>query len=304
MRRIILISVLVLSSLVGSSQNFFDWRYHDRYFSVYAGTGWTGYVGDLTNGSPFTKGISHFNIGAEVRLYTKIAARVQYATYKIEGSDSHAADSSFNRQRNLSFHSQNHEWQAQLVYYFFKYGGKYHKRRAYEPYFALGLGQTFYNPKANVSTLGEPKTYVLRDYHTETSSYGNSALILPVNLGVKLAVTEFINLGVDLGYRFAFTGHLDDVYGNYADPNGDGTGYPDGTVEAKLSNRKFEDDVYIVNQDAFDQLVPGNKRGNGKNDGYFLLNMNLEVYLPKDVFRSKKGRGRKGKIFSKPGAYD
>ncbi|PIB36105.1 hypothetical protein BFP72_12220 [Reichenbachiella sp. 5M10] len=306
MLRTILFSILLLTSLTGKSQNFFDWQYHDRYFSVFAGTGWTGYVGDLTNGKPFTSGLSHFNIGAEARLYSRIAARVQYTVYKLEGSDKNAADSSYNRQRNLSFHSVNHEWQAQMVYYLFKYNKKYYKRRPYEPYVAIGVGQTFFNPKADLydTQADKIKTYPLRDYRTETDSYGKAAWIIPVDLGVKLAINEFMNLGVDAGYRFAFTGYLDDVHGDYADPNGDGTGYPDGTISSSLSNRKFESDVYIINQEAFDELIPGAQRGNGKFDSYFMLNFNLEIYLPKDVFRSKKGRGRKGKILGKPGAYD
>ncbi|MCV9386879.1 DUF6089 family protein [Reichenbachiella ulvae] len=291
-------------SFCAQAQNFFDWQYHDRYFSVYTGTGWTGYVGDLTHDKPFTKGLSHFNIGVEARLYSKIAARAQYAYYIIEGSDKNAADSSFYRQRNLSFESRNHEWSVQLVYYFFDYSGKYYKRRTYEPYFALGIGQTFYNPEAKLTNVeGETNSYALRDLNTETKSYGNSAWMVPVSFGVKLVVNEFLNLGVDLGYRFTFTGHLDDVYGYYADPNGDGSAYPDETIESKLSNRKFEESVYIINQEAFDQLVPGKKRGNGKNDHYFMANINIELYLPKDIFRSKKGRGRKGKIIGKPGAY-
>ncbi|RJE72960.1 DUF6089 family protein [Reichenbachiella sp. MSK19-1] len=305
MLRTSLFVIFFLSAFASQSQNFFDWRYHDRYFSVFAGTGWTGYLGDLTNGSPLTSGLSHFNVGAEARLYSKIAVRAQYATYKLEGSDRNAADSSYNRQRNLSFHSQNHEWQLQMVYYLFKYKGKYYKRRVYEPYIAIGGGQTFFNPKADLTNSeGKSTTYTLRDYQTETENYKGWAWIIPVNIGIKLVITEFINLGVDVGYRYAFTGHLDDVYGDYANPNGDGQGYPDGTIDASLSNRKFEDNVYIINQDAFDEMIPGQQRGNGKFDSYFLMNVNLEVYLPKDVFKSKKGRGRKGKILGKRGAYD
>lgn len=299
--------VLLFSCTVWSSQaqNFYDWQYHDRYFSVQAGTGWTGYIGDLSHDKPFSDGLSHFNIGVEARLYSKLAARVQYMTYKIEGSDKNASDSSFYRQRNLSFHSQNHEWNLQAVYYFFDYKGKYYKRRAYEPYIAIGVGQTFFNPKADVTDVeGKTRSYALRDHRTETKSYNKSAWIIPIDLGVKLVINEFLNLGVDLGYRFAFTGYLDDVYGNYANPEGSGTGYPDGTIEATLSNRKFENDVYIINQEAFDALTPGAKRGNGKYDSYFMANFNIELYLPRDVFKSKKGRGRKGKILGKPGAYD
>lgn len=296
-KKIILLFVLTLNTWVGQAQSFLGWQLHDRYFSIYAGTGWTGYVGDLTNGNPFSEGLSHVNFGVEARLLTRIGARVQFARYKLEGSDANAADSSFNRQRNLSFHSTNYEWQVQGVYYFLKYRGKYHKRRTYEPFFALGFGKTYYNPKADHTDINDvTTTYDLRAIGTETSSYGNSAWIIPANIGVKAALNEFLNLSLDMGYRFTFTGHLDDVYGNYAGP------FDDGSIEATLSNRK--DEVPLTNKEAYDAMVPGAKRGNGKYDGYFLINVNIELYLPQDLFRSKNGKHRKQKILGKPSAYD
>lgn len=296
-KKTILLSLFSLITWVSQAQSFLGWQLHDRYFSIYAGTGWTGYMGDVTNGSPFSEGLSHMNFGIEARLLTRIGARVQFSRYKLEGTDENAADSSFNRQRNLSFHSTNYEWQVEGVYYFLKYRGKYHKRRTYEPYIAAGFGKTYYNPKADFTDINDvTTTYDLREIGTETDSYGKSAWIIPVNLGVKAALNEFLNLSLDLGYRFTFSGHLDDVYGYYAGP------FEDGSIEASLSNRKNE--VPEINKEAYDAMVPGAQRGNGKNDGYFLINVNLELYLPQDLFRGKNGRQRKEKILGKPSAYD
>jgi hypothetical protein len=293
----VFLSILLLSGVyTGWSQTFLDWQLHDRYFSIYAGTGWSGYIGELSNGHPFSEGLSHFNIGLEARLYTKLGARVQIAQYRLEGSDSFASDSSFNRQRNLSFYSRNYEWQLQGVYYFLKYRKKYHKRRTYEPYFAFGVGQTFYNPKADHTVNDVTTSYTLRDIGTEGESYKKFAWIIPLNLGVKAALNEFLNLSLDVGYRYAFTPYLDDVSNNYGGP------FDDGTIEASLSNRKYE--VGIINQEAYDALVPGETRGNGKNDSYFLINLNIELYLPRDLFRGKNGKNKKEKILGKPSAYD
>lgn len=297
LNRIFLLLVLIMSARFGFSQSFLGWQLHDRYFSIYAGTGWTGYVGDLTNGSPLSDGLSHFNVGVEARLYTRIGARIQFAQYKLEGTDLNAADSSFNRQRNLSFHSKNYEWQVQGVYYFLKYRGKYHKRRTYEPYIAAGFGKTYFNPKADFTDVNDvTETYDLRSIGTETQSYGNSTWIIPVNLGVKAALNEFLNLSLDMGYRFTFTGYLDDVFGRYAGP------FDDGSIEASLSNRKNE--FPEINEEAYDLFVPNGQRGNGKKDSYFLINLNIELYLPQDLFRGKNGRRRKEKILGKPSAYD
>ena len=297
LKKLGLLFLFVVIGWSSQAQSFLGWQLHDRYFSIYAGSGWTGYMGDLTNGKPFSDGLSHMNFGIEARLLTRIGARVQFSRYKIEGTDQNAADSSFNRQRNLSFHSTNYEWHVEGVYYFLKYRGKYHKRRTYEPYIAAGFGKTYFNPKADFTDINDvTTTYDLRSIGTETQTYDNSAWIIPVHFGVKAALNEFLNLSLDLGYRFTFSGHLDDVYGRFAGP------FDDGTIEASLSNRK--DEVPEINEEAYDLLVPGGVRGNGKNDAYFLINVNLELYLPQDLFRGKNGRQRKEKILGKPSAYD
>lgn len=297
LKKIVFLLLFGLMTKAAQCQSFLGWQLHDRYFSIYAGTGWTGYIGDLTNGSPFSEGLSHYNFGIEARLYTRIGARVQVAQYKLRGLDANAADSSFNRQRNLSFHSKNFEWQVQGVYYFLKYRGKYHKRRTYEPYLAAGFGKTYFSPKADFTDINDvTETYDLRSIGTETETYGKSTWIIPVNIGVKAALNEFLNLSLDMGYRFTFTGYLDDVHGRYAGP------FDDGSIEASLSNRK--DEVPEINSEAYDALVPGAQRGNGKYDGYFLINLNLELYLPQDLLRGKNGKRRKEKILGKPSAYD
>lgn len=264
----------------------------DRYFSIYAGAGFAGYFGDLTNGHPMSNGLSSYNLGIEARLYSKVAARVQGSFYIIEGADRNAPAYSYNQQRNLTFQSKNWEWQFQTMYYLFKYKGKYHSRRTYEPYFALGVGQTFYNPKG----IYRGTTYDLRSMGLETSSYGKSAWIIPVSFGIKAALNEFLNLTVDVGYRYAFTKHLDDVSGQMSGP------FDQGTPAYFLSNR--HDQIPLVNEEAYESFQPGASRGNGKNDSYILINLNLELYLPQDLFKSKKKSIHKEKILGKPSAYD
>ncbi|WP_109829425.1 DUF6089 family protein [Reichenbachiella versicolor] len=280
-RKITLLIVLVFGLWTAHAQSFMGWQLRDRYFSTYAGTGFSGYFGDLTNNHPMSNGLSNFNFGIEARLFYHLSARVQYTYYRIEGSDSNAKDSTYNRQRNLSFQSKNHEWSIQGVYYLFKYGGKYYKRKTYEPYVYLGVGQTFYNPKAKYNGTW----YDLREIETEGNTYGKSTIVLPTGLGVKMTLNEFMNLGIDFGYRFTFTKHLDDVADNYS------TNYETGTVEGFLSNRS--DQIPVINQEALSIMSPGASRGNGKTDGYLLVNFNIEIYLPGDLFQSKKGRKEK-----------
>ena len=291
-QKLFLTGVLWTLTLFCSAQSFLNWQLRDRYFSVYAGTGWAGYFGELTNGNPMSNGLSSFQLGVEARLYSKLAARVQGTYYRIEGSDTNAPDSSANRQRNLSFQSRNWEWNFQAVYYFLKYQGKYHKRRTYEPYIAFGFGQTFYNPKGEYNGMD----YELRSIGTENQSYGKSAWLIPAGIGIKAAFNEFLNVTLDAGYRYSFSSHLDDVSGSYAGP------YELGTVEGFLTDRS--DQIPLTNQEAFNSISPGANRGTGKNDSYLLLSVSIELYLPADLFKSKRGNARKEKLIGKPSAYD
>lgn len=292
LRKSLLTSIFFLSVFACSAQSFLSWQLRDRYWSVFAGTGWTGYMGELTHNSPMSDGLSHWNAGIEARLYSRIGARVSFARYTIDGTDKNATDSSAHRQRNLSFVSKNWEWQFQVVYYFLKYNKKYHARRTYEPYLAVGFGQTFFNPQAELNE----ELHDLRPLMTENVGYKTNSWIIPVSLGLKAKLNEFLNLSLDLGYRFTFSGYLDDVSNNFGGP------YDDGSLEQRLSNRK--DEIAIINREAFDSLVPGAQRGDGTNDGYFLINLNIELYLPRDLFKGKNGKNKKEKILGKPSAYD
>ncbi len=290
-KKVIIIFLLLGVGFGAEAQNFFSWQQNDRYFSAYIGSGRTLYFGELTNNKPLIKDPSHINIGLEARLFTRIGARVQITRYKIEGSDINANDSSANMQRNLSFSSKNWEFVFQGVYYFNKYAGKYHKRKTYEPYLAFGYGITTYNPTATF----EGNTYELRGLETEGVAYKKVAAIIPLNFGVKAKLNEFMNLTLDLGYRLAFTDYLDDVSGNYIQ-------HPETSTSGALANRK--DEISIINQAAFDSFVIGGKRGDNKKfDKYFIINLYLEFYLPRDLFKRNKGAVRKEKIVGKPGAY-
>ncbi len=201
--------------------------------------------------------------------------------YKINGADFLAPDSSFNRQRNLSFESWNFESSLQGVYYFKDYGGDFFRRWKTDPYISAGIGFTTYNPKAELNG----KEYKLRDFRTEGTSYGKVALVIPAAAGLKLRINEFINFNVEVAFRYTFTDYLDDV----------STVYPQGTADnlaSALSNRK--DEIPVINTEAYDQLVAGGPRGNpDNNDHYGFINFKLEIFLPNN----------KGPLLQKPSAY-
>lgn len=273
--------ILVFGYTKTKSQNFVSWLYDDRYFSLSVGTGKVGYIGELNSKYRFQNALANFNTGLEVRLWSQVAARVETGFYNLIGQDYRSTVNSFEQQRNLSFRSWNFETSLQGVFYFKKYRGDFYKRWRIDPYLAAGVGFTTFNPYTGLNGT----KYYLRDFQTEGVKYGNTTLTIPLGIGAKFKLNEFLNFIVEGAYRFTFTDYLDDVSGNFIDVAGD-------NVRNSLSNRKSE--VGIINQEAYDLLIPGNPRGDASNnDGYMFINLKLEVYLP----------NRKGPIISKPSAY-
>ncbi len=278
--------VLWLAALSVHGQNFFSWQYNDRYFSVAAGTGMTQYFGELKDDWKIRQRLSHASLGFEARLLSQVGARAEFIYYNLKGDDRQAADSSFQRQRNLRFTSRNFEFNLQGILYLKKYRGNYHKRAAFDPYLGLGVAVTSFNPKTDLDSV----IYTLRDVKTEGKSYSKFAVALPLSLGVKLRLNEFINFNLELSYRYAFTDYLDDVSTTFLEE--------DGSIPARLSNRKREAKIdgefAIINQEHFDAMVFGAPRGNDKTrDSYLFVMFKLEVFLP----------GGSGPMFKKPSAY-
>lgn len=269
-RRIIIL-VLIAMPLIGNAQNFFGNIFNDRYFSTSIGIGRNGYNGELNHGKLLATGIRNLNLGFEARLYDHVGARVELTFFGLKGNDTNAADSSFARQRNLSFQSNNIEFNLQGIFYLNKYSGKYHKRRTWDPFVAVGVGVMRYNPYAK---LGGEKLF-LRKYETEGLKYGKYSLVIPAGIGFKGRVTKFMNVIFEAGYRVTFTDYLDDVSNVYGGPY-------DNLTQELLSNRK--DEIPLVNVEAYDQMVPGGRRGDpGNNDHYWLAEVKLEFFLPINV---------------------
>ncbi|MEM9340446.1 MAG: DUF6089 family protein [Bacteroidota bacterium] len=254
------------------SQNFLSSKFEDRYFSVTLGTGVSSYFGELNSGNSINDRLSQINAGIEARLLSRVGAKLEATYYTLKGNDLAAPDSSFQRQRNLSFNSRNFQVQLNIVYYLRKYTGAYYSRWNIDPYVYSGIGYTFFNPTADLG--GE--TFSLREAKTEGVSYGKWAWSLPLGAGIKFRVNDFLNINFDLSYHFAFTDYLDDVSNTYA------TELPNGTAEL-LSDRK--DEIGVINQAFYDQITPGSIRGDASdNDRYLFISLKLELFIPPSLF--------------------
>lgn len=284
MRAIFFISLFSLGQLA-FGQDFLSWKFNDRYFSLSAGVGAVTYFGELNSSFKINGRIKLSSLALEVRLFNRIAARIEGTYYAMEGSDRQAANGSFEQQRNLSFSSKNSEGNIQLLYYLKPYKGNYYNRWKWDSYVGTGVGITSYNPYAEL----QGKKYFLRNIPTEPNKkYGNATLVIPVIAGIKFRVNKFTNLNLEIGYRFTTTDYLDDVSTRFPESN-------EIFLIDQLANRR--DDISLVNADAYDLLIPGAKRGDpSKNDSYLFINFKVELFLPKDLLSRGKGGLKKSSI--------
>lgn len=238
------------------------------------GTGTASYFGELNYNNALNENISLINFGVEARLLSHISARLEADYFTLKGADSNAPDSTFQKQRNLSFHSKNFQLGLQGIYYFKKYRGDYFRRPVFDPYAFTGFSAIYYSPRAD---FGGEST-LLRPLATEGETYGTWALGIPVGVGAKFRINDYTNINLEVAYFYTFTDYLDDVSKNY------GTEFENPSAEL-LSNRK--DEIPLVNQEFYDQMVPGAPRGEPENkDGFLMIKLKVEFYLPASLFAS------------------
>lgn len=261
--------------MMAQGQNFLSWKFNDRYFSLTAGTGSSTYFGELNSTNKIQDRFSQINAGIEVRLLNRLGARLEATYFTLSGSDSNAADSSFQKQRNLSFSSRNFQIQLNTIHYLKPYQGDYFRRWTFDPYIMTGVGYLFYNPTTELS--GEK--YILREAKTEGEKYKKWSLTVPVGIGAKFKINDFVNVNFEIAYNFTFTDYLDDVSKNFA------TEFSSSTAEL-LSNRK--DEIGVINPEIYDAMVAGSRRGDSKErDNYLLISIKAEFFIPPSLFAKK-----------------
>ncbi len=274
-KRLLILFTAIFCSAVLQGQSFLSNQYNDRYFMVNAGIGQTAYFGELNHRFQLEEGLSHYNLGLEARLLNHISARTEFILYKISGRDSDAPDSSFFKQRNLSFKSTNFEANFQLQYYIFPYNDIYHRRRSIEPFIAAGVGFTTLNPKTKFGG----SDVKLRGLQTEGVDYGPISIVIPLGFGAKFKISQFVSLILEASYRFTFEDYIDDVSTVYISSF-------ESELAGTLSNRRGE--VDILNQAFYDQLVVGQPRGKpGNDDSYLGFAIKVEYYLPSNLFSKR-----------------
>lgn len=271
MRRYILVGLLFVAIVpeLALGQSFYAMR-RQRQWIASVGTGTSSYFGELKNDGDYIDARPSLNIGLQYFVGRRISLRSEITWFQLAGTDSKANDD--RKERNLSFRANNFELNFAALVNFTPQGKRYYQRPSLNLYGFAGLGLTYSNPKAEYN--GE---YVaLQPLQTEGVSYSLFQPVIPFGLGLRIKSGPFFNIAIEGGYRITFTDYLDDVSSvRYPDPAS-----LSSDLSRALSDRRKELDPNY-------NTSPGvGKRGNPtSNDGYFLLNIKLEYYLPFDFFQ-------------------
>ncbi len=285
-KALIIALVCICIAEFADAQSFYQIR-RPRNLMLNAGSGIAYYKGDLVN--PGEAGIikPNITIGAEYFINERISVRPQFTWFQTEGDDSKANDD--RQERNLSFRSGNIEFSAIGAVSLIPVPMRYYQRPRVNLHGFAGIGLVYFNPKTEL----DGEKYALHKFKTEGVSYGRIQPVIPVGLGARITLNPYFNLLIEGGYRFSFTDYLDDVSRKrYLGPEAFET-----ELAYRLSDRRPEVDTQPS------RPTEVGVRGNpDNNDGYFIMNISVQYYWPREIFNlsQRKLYNRKRKSVFNP----
>lgn len=242
--------------------------------NLFAGT--SNYQGDLQD-KRFTFAQAHFagGVGLSYDLNDYFSIRAGIISGKLSADDIYGR----NKQRNLNFATGLIDINLGLQYYITPLAD-----HVLTPYVFGGLAVFHFNPYTH-DTSGTK--YFLRPLSTEgegfvpgKKNYNLTQLAIPFGGGVKLSLSENINVGLEVGFRKLFTDYLDDVSTQYVDQSLLITNR--GAKAAELAYRGDE----LKGGPSYPPA--GSIRGSAKNkDFYYFTGVTLS-------FRLFNGQGNRG----------
>jgi hypothetical protein len=235
-----------------------------------------GFIKDLT----LKTSKPSFSIYAIAMYREYIGVRLEATFGSIEAYDSilkKVASSTFLRyERGLSFRTSIRDIQlvAEVHPLFFKNYGE-NQAPYWSPYFVAGIGFFSFSPEAQL----DGRWYALQPLHTEGQGFAEypdrepyklTQVNIPVGIGVKYEINDYLNARFEILHRFLFTDYLDDVsQEDYIDP---ALFYnylpaPQAAIAEKLYNRSGA-------------FYRDRRRGNSKdNDSFFSVQLKIGISL-------------------------
>lgn len=270
MKILFLSFALIMVTLSANSQGF--------HVNLFAGT--SNYQGDLQS-KRFTFDQAHLagGLGLSYDLSKHFAVRAGFKIGKISGDDKYGKNSA----RNLSFSSQLTEGDIDLQYFITPLGA-----HSLTPYAFAGLALYHYDPFTFDSTGAK---YYLQPFSTEGEGfvsgrkmYSLTQIGIPFGAGVKLSLSNNLNVGLEFGIRKLFNDYLDDVSTTFIDQN------------LLLANRgaKAVELSYRGDEVKGGSLVypaAGSQRGNpGSKDWYYFTGVTLSFRLGNGLLGMGNGK--------------
>lgn len=235
------------------------------------------YFGDLNTRARLNRAKPSFGLFFRKQFNNYVALRVSGHFAQLGYSDIYNTHNEFQRRRNLSFNTNIFEIALQGDFNFFRFipGDPYHR---FTPYVTLGAGVFSYDPYAYYR--GQKVT--LRELGTEGQGtaaypdrkpYSSMGICLPFGVGVKYALNDRMNIGLEVAHRFTNTDYLDDVSKTYAGVN-NFPSLPDGqpSLAQRMQDRSYETGEIIG--------IEGRQRGlPGQKDQYVIAEVTFSFNL-------------------------
>jgi len=271
---------ILITSIILLSLNAFSQKLH---FDFYGGAAY--YQGDLqTKRFDLNQTKPAVGLGLSYDISSKFIVRGAANYIKLSGSDEIKGDVKGTSFRNLRFSSN--VWEAQLA---LEYNILAIEDRGFTPYVFGGIAAFHFNPYSNDSAGNK---VFLRSLTTEGQGlsqypdkklYANNQLAIPFGGGVKLALSDKLQIGLEVGLRKLFTDYLDDVSGNYAD----------STILATARGAQAANFAYRGSEipGTLGYPAEGSQRGNPKfKDLYYTVGLKVSYLLS-----NRNGQSRKSK---------
>jgi opacity protein-like surface antigen len=267
--------VLILTCLAFATQLRAQFSSDNLWLHVDAGA--SNYDGELQQ-KRYTFSQAHLmggvGVGYEFSPNFNVSTALDFT--QLGGSDMYSTNPGA-RLRNLSFNTSLVEWNVRAEYQLFDLSD-----RSISPYGFVGLAIFHFNPWAYDSL--NRKTY-LRPLSTEgegipgsgVGQYSLTQFAIPFGVGLRIALSDNVRVGLEIGLRKTFTGYIDDVSGKYtsyaalmAAKGPEAVSMAFRTTELPSSETGNKDNVYPS---------AGFARGSGGDDWYYFTQLRVSFRL-------------------------
>lgn len=274
MKKIFFVFAFSFFALVSDAQNNLN-------LDLFLGT--SNYSGDIQD-KQFTFNQAHLagGIGLSYEITNHFSVRAAFKLGKVSADDKYGR----NKERNLNFSSQLSEGSLDIQYMITPLG-----QHVFSPYVFAGVAVYHYDPYTFDSAGTK---YYLKPLSTEgegfiagKKNYSLTQFSIPFGAGVKMPLSDNINVGFEIGFRKLFNDYLDDVSKDFVDENLLLANR--GTKAVELSYRGDE-----LKNGSQAYPAAGTQRGNpSSKDWYYFTGLTLSFRLGNNLFGN--GGGGSGK---------